>query len=237
MANDYFRFKHFIVYQDKCGFKVNTDSCLFGAVVDHPYPARILDIGTGTGLLALMMAQRFPEAMVDAVEIDPNSANQASQNFDNSEWRNRINLKNLGILEFIDSVTSPYDLVLTNPPWYINHQKSPNRQKNLARHGDRFLLEELSSSAVKLTGPAGIYYAILPLDVAKVFAHHMDLSGFTASRQIMIRSGKDQPPTRTIIGYTWDKLKFPDTEITVHEKDGNYTMEFKLLLRDFYPAF
>ena len=237
MANDYFRFKHFIIYQDRCFFKVNTDSCLFGAVAGHPNPERILDIGSGTGLLALMMAQRFPEARIDAVEIDPDSAKQAEQNFKLSNWYRRIKIHNLSIQDYTGTAPDPYDLVLANPPWFINQQKSPDTMKNLGRHGSQFLVEELSRCAAKLTGAAGIFYTIFSMETAKGFTPYMELAGFHALRRILIRSDKNQQPSRIITGYSRRKLKLTVDEIIIHEGRGQYSMEFRSLLRDFYQAF
>lgn len=237
MANDYFRFKDFIIYQDRSALKVNTDSCTFGAVASHPHPERILDIGSGTGLLALMMAQRYPASRVDAIEIDPDSAGQAADNFRQSPWAGRIQMHNLGLIEFAETVTDPYDLVLANPPWYINHQKSSDWKKNLARHDNQMLYAALPSCAGKLTARKGVFYTILPFGTAPAFIRNMEMTGLTCFHQVLIRSRKIERCLKIIMGFAGHGQEPINSEIIITCENGEFTPQYRDLLKDFYLAF
>ena len=144
MANDYFRFKHFTVWQQHCAMKVGTDGVLLGAWADGGQ--RILDIGTGTGLIALMMAQRFPAAEVTAVEIDEQAAMQACENVAASPFADRVNVIHDDILRYADACAEGcFDAIVCNPPFFVNSLKNPDSKRALARHNDNLSFCQLFS--------------------------------------------------------------------------------------------
>ena len=144
MANQYFQFKEFIIQQDACGMKVTTDGCLFGAwaasLIQSINPQQILDIGTGTGLLSLMLAQQTT-ATIDAVEIDEAAAVQANQNVASSKWKKQITIHQTNILNYSKNIQ--YDFIVTNPPFFVNDLRSNDAKRNLAMHSSHLSLIEL----------------------------------------------------------------------------------------------
>ncbi|NJN77877.1 MAG: methyltransferase [Saprospiraceae bacterium] len=141
-----FRFKQFQIHQDKTAMKVGTDGVLLGAWADVLESESILDIGTGTGLIALIIAQRNQNAMVDAVEIDESSYEQAKQNFEESSWTKRLNIYQSSIQDYAKNCGKQYDLIVSNPPYFVNSTKSKQEDKNQVRHTDSLSFEELIKS-------------------------------------------------------------------------------------------
>src|SRR6185312_5079329 len=139
-----FQFKQFSVDQSGCAMKINTDGVLLGAFAGADDPVKILDIGTGTGVIALMLAQKFIDAKIDAVEIDENAAQTAAVNFKNSPFADRLTLYHLGFERYFDQFPErKYDLIVSNPPFYINSLRSPGVKKTLAKHTDNDFFERL----------------------------------------------------------------------------------------------
>src|SRR5262245_58656662 len=145
MPNSYFQFKQFVIHQEHCAMKVTTDGCLFGAWVaaskagNAAAGKHVLDIGTGTGLLSLMYAQKHPHAQIDAIEIDEAAAQQAADNFAASPWQKRLQLIHSDIKDYRPS--HPYDTIISNPPFYENQLSSGNAKKNMAHHSSSIGLE------------------------------------------------------------------------------------------------
>jgi tRNA1Val (adenine37-N6)-methyltransferase len=246
MSNSYFQFKQFIIHQDQCAMKVTTDSCLFGAWIAenvrcsefdvHPSVFKnVLDIGTGTGLLSLMLAQKNPALEIDAIEIDEGASLQAKENFENSPWKNRISLIHADVKHF--DFIKKYDVIIANPPFYDNELKGKELKKNLAHHDTGLLLPALMDTIKKNLEPGGSFYLLLPFkrneEVKKIVRdNELSVQQITLSRQSinheyfrMMISGmhKNNRPVETMIN-----------EISI--KDGNnfYTTEFIRLLKDYY---
>src|SRR5688572_22257473 len=166
MANSYFKFKQFTVQQDRSAMKVTTDSCLFGAWVAQEInnsrmgERHMLDIGTGTGLLTLMVAQKNPDLIIDSIEIDQNAFSQAKENIVEAGFSNNIRVTNNDIRQDISG--EKYDIIVCNPPFYENELRSANRLKNLAHHDNGLLLEDLLSIIKSRLKSDGIFYLLLP---------------------------------------------------------------------------
>ncbi len=144
--------------------KVSTDACLLGALVnDNITAAHILDIGTGTGLLSLMMAQKFPSAIIEAVEIEQNAFQQAQENFSNSIWKDRLKVHLSSIQNFAkNNSAQKYDLIISNPPFFENDLLSPDKKTNIAKHSTDLTLKELLACAFELLNDNGFIYLLLP---------------------------------------------------------------------------
>ena len=165
MANPYFQFKQFTVWHDKCAMKVGTDGVLLGAWTSVENTRSILDVGCGTGLISLMLAQRC-QAIIDALDIDPAACMQARENADRSPFGQRLQVIHR---PFADCVTEfagirQYDCIVSNPPYFINSLKCPDKQRNQARHTDTLSLDELISGSKQLLSPGGRLCLILPFD-------------------------------------------------------------------------
>ncbi|MBR2909642.1 MAG: methyltransferase, partial [Clostridia bacterium] len=160
MANNYFSFKRFTIHQDRCAMKVGTDGVLLGVLAPTIDSGRILDIGTGTGLVGIMLSQRCPQAMVTGVELDANAAKQAEENATSTGWK--IKIINKSIQDFSSQCEEKFDLIVSNPPYFINSLKAPEKNRNTARHTDELSFEELIESAEKLLSEEGKFSVIIP---------------------------------------------------------------------------
>ena len=138
-----FRFKQFSVNHDRCAMKVGTDAVLLGSISGSGNPKSILEIGVGTGVVSLMLAQRFPEARITGVEIDREAWEQASENARQSPWKDRIDFVHMSFQDFCLKQGQKYDLIVSNPPFFPNHLKSPDPKRNLALHNDTLSFGEL----------------------------------------------------------------------------------------------
>ena len=167
MANDYFQFKQFTIRQERCAMKVGTDGVLLGAWTDVTHARRLLDIGTGTGLIAIMAAQRNPELIIDAIEIDPAAFEQARENANSTSWRERIHLFQGEVQAFAPPYK--YDIIVCNPPFFINSTKNPELNRTLARHCETLSHEDLLQVSDNLLLPEGKLCVILPVNEAKHF--------------------------------------------------------------------
>ena len=163
MSNSTFKFKQFTIHQDKCAMKIGTDAVLLGAWVDiGNNPFSIFDIGSGTGILALMLAQRCHAEVIDAIEIDENAYEQCVDNFENSPWSDRLFCYHASLEEFADEVEDAYDIIISNPPFYSEDFKSDNSQRDLARFVDALPFEHLLKSVSKLLSEKGRFSVIIP---------------------------------------------------------------------------
>lgn len=246
MPNDYFQFKQFLVKQDKCAMKICTDACLFGAWVANCSPLtvnrsaltahRMLDIGTGTGLLSLMLAQELPDAIIDAVEIDEAAAQQARENFDASFWKERLNLHHTSIRQFAESVNKKYDLIISNPPFYENDLKSNNAQRNLALHSAELKLEELINVVDKLLSNDGSFFVLLPYHRTKNFEVLVE-SRLFIKEKVLIKQTPKHDYFRSMLWLTRKTTSSDQSEIIIMDNENEYSDQFKKLLKGYYLNF
>lgn len=240
MPNSFFQFKKFKIEQDKSALKVCTDACLFGACIakrgttDH-HPQTILDIGTGTGLLSLMIAQENEMASIEAVEIDKDSAQQAKENFEASPWKERFIIHNKSIQEFVSCSTQRFDLIISNPPFFENDLKSENDQKNLSKHDQSLKLDELVDCIDKLLKPEGSYWVLLPYHRTSYFMELVNGKGLFPGEVMLIRQTTQHGYFRSIItGQRTFTRNIRETSISIKGDDNEYTNEFAELLRGYY---
>jgi tRNA1Val (adenine37-N6)-methyltransferase len=236
VANNYFTFKHFTVYQDKCAFKVGTDGVLLGAYADISSAQRILDIGTGSGLIALMLAQRS-NAIITAVEPDRESYQQACSNVENSDWKDRISVVNSRIQDFFPG-NGKFDLIVTNPPFFTDSLKNPDTQKASARHNHDLPNSELLSSVERLLSDSGKFQLILPYPEANVFIADAALSGLYCNDTLRIRPLPASEIRRLILKFSRTRSTHTERFLTIeHGKRHEFTDNYKELTGDFYLRF
>ena len=230
-----FTFKQFTIRQDRTAMKVCTDACVLGAYADVA-GEQTLDIGTGTGLLALMAAQRNPMALIDAVEIDEAAVSQAIENVLDSPFSGRVNVMQERIQDFQGHKL--YDRILTNPPFYTNHLRSPDSAVNRALHTDELPFAELIAAVARLLKPDGQWWVLLPpYEMGKLTQLAQD-AGLLAFNRLSIRHNHQKPVFRVVAGFSFKKSTFSDKTLDIRGPDGSmYTTEFRALLRDFYLIF
>ncbi len=164
MSNKPFKFKQFEINQDKCAMKIGTDGVLLGAWTSiQQNPFSILDIGAGTGIIALMLAQRSHAELIDAIEIDGDAYEQCVNNFEQSPWGDRLFCYHASLDEFVAEIEDQYDLIISNPPFYSEDYKSENQQRDLARFNDALPFDHLIESVSKLLSENGIFSVIVPV--------------------------------------------------------------------------
>jgi tRNA1Val (adenine37-N6)-methyltransferase len=235
MPNSYFKFKEFTVYQEKSAMKVCTDSCILGAWASrHIQRAeKILDIGTGTGLLALMLAQKS-KAVIEGIESDPGSFIQATENILQSPWSNRIRIIDGDARHFYFS--NKYDFIISNPPFYASDLHSPDQKKNKARHEVSLTLDELITVILSCLQKTGFFIILLPYHRAAYFEKLAASNGFFLQEKLTIRQTPKHPPFRTISLFGHEKKEdlIPD-ELMIKDSAGKYDKKFFELLKDYYP--
>ena len=237
MANSYFEFKKFRINQDKSAFKVTTDSCILGAYVSDTNAESICDIGTGSGILALMLAQRFQDSRIDAVEIDELSAIQARDNIKASPWPDRIDVFNESIQEFSISKAKKYDLIVCNPPFYEDHLKSRNRQNNITRHNYMFSIKELAGSINTLLQDHGIFYTIMPPFSFNRLQEELDVYDIRLIDKLSIHSSIKKPLYRNIGGFSRKTDEIKTNTLVISDDQGEYSEDYRKLLKDYYLEF
>lgn len=236
MANSYFQFKQFRVEQNRCGMKVCTDACIQGAYTSAAEAKRILDIGCGTGLLALMLAQRHPEARIDAVEIEANAFAQAGENISASPWTERIKIHHLPIQSF--SPQDPYELIVANPPFYPDHLRSPDQQRRQAHHNDSLSFQDLAEACKRLLAPEGICSILLPPRQSVEFSEIAAHEGLYPIHELEIMESKTHKPHRHVQLYSHHAEKTPSTDsLVIRNENGAYSDRFRQLLQTYYTIF
>ena len=249
MANTFFRFKQFEVDQSGAAMKVGTDGVLLGARTELARVGgrageegggeggsviNVLDIGTGTGLIALMMAQRFPDALIDAIEMDEGSFLQAQKNIRLSPWDDRINVHHITFQQFSKECKHEYDLVVCNPPFFSQSLKPPSKSRTLARHDDSLTKEELIVFSSPLIKENGILSVILPFDDSDDFIMKAKEEGLFLHRMMRIRPTPQKGFKRCLMEFS----KFSDepdvSDLCIELSRHVYTQDYMDLTRDFY---
>ncbi len=233
-----FHFKKFSIDDSKAAMKIGTDSVLLGAWAPCGLETRILDIGAGSGILALMMAQRSDKILIDAVEIDPNATEQARINVQLSPWSGQIQVFNSSIQEFLLKTQNKYSLIISNPPFFTDSVKAPDRARNIARHNDTLPVNELLEITSKLLELTGKGAFIIPADALEIWI-------FEASKLLLfplfitrVKSSINHNPHRVLIVFTKNKKsEVIDNELTIYISKDIYTNEYRQLTKDFYLNF
>ena len=232
VKKDIFRFKQFDIAQEQTAMKVGTDGVLLGAWADLKTAHNILDVGTGTGLIALMCAQRQPLAHIDALEIDPAAARQATENFDNSNWSERLHLIQTDFNLFISE--KKYDVIISNPPYFDEKTWNPNKQRNLARHNQHLTLETLISRAKKMLQPNGNIQLIIPADKLKNLKQIIEQEQLNLNRICYVRGHVTAKIKRILVEISGIVTPLKEKYLIIEYARHRYTEDYIRLTRDFY---
>lgn len=233
--NNYFQFKQFKVVQDHAAMKVGIDGVLLGAWADLLEEQNVLDIGTGTGLIALMAAQRT-SAQIVAVEIEPGAAAEAASNFANSAWSQRIQVKSLSIQEFESDIA--FDHIITNPPFFDTDTKPPLQQRTMARHTDVLPLEELIQKAASLMSPNAKLSLILPVDKEARLRLLAEQFGLYVKRLARVFPDLEKPSHRILVELGFNKTEEIEEQIFIRDNQTKeYSEQYRSITRDFYLKF
>lgn len=233
MPNPYFRFKQFTVFHDKCAMKVGVDGVTLGTWADVSNAKSILDVGCGSGLIALMLAQRS-EAEITAVDIDAQCILQSDENIENSPWKERISLVHSSFQDFAENYSGQFDLIVSNPPFFINSLKNPLQSRAVARHTDTLLHEDLVKNAKKLLAENGMFCVILPVLEGKQFIELAENEGLICSQKVSVFPNLEKPAKRLLLEFKNEKTDCHESKITIEKERGVYTDEYRELVKDFY---
>lgn len=232
-----FTFKSFIIHQDRCAMKVGTDGVLLGAWAQGG--SRILDIGTGTGIIAMMMAQRFPDADITAIDIDAEACKQAAENVRESVFKGRIIVKEEALQSYCRNHPEQqhplYDSIVSNPPFFVNSLRNPDARRTTARHTDSLSFAELFRSVSRLLSDDGMFSAIIPTDNEKEFISEGYLSGLYPARICQIKTTLGKQPKRSLIAFVRHRpLQTIITCENMLTATGEKSEWYKELTNDFY---
>ena len=227
-----FKFKQFDIAQEQTAMKVGTDGVLLGAWADLDTAENILDIGTGTGLIALMCAQRQHKARIDAVEIEPAAARQAMENFENSKWKERLNLIQTDFKHFTS--VKKYDVIISNPPYFDEQTLNVNRQRNLARRSSNLSLETLIRKSKKMLNKSGSIQLILPADKLSQLQQIIRLEKLFLNKICYVKGHPGAKIKRILVKISASYSKTEENRLTIEISRHNYTGDYIRLTKDFY---
>ena len=231
MSNPYFDFKRFRIEQDRCSMKVGTDGVLLGAWFPLEPGMSVLDVGTGTGLIAIMAAQR-EAGKVTAVEIEPDAAVQAAENVSHSEWAGRIEVLNSDIALF--TAEYGFDRIVCNPPYFRDSLRCPDVGRNAARHNDSLSYETLARCSAKLLAPDGLLCLVLPYDSVDVFVKCAAVEGLFMCRRTDVVTAQGKVPKRSLVAFGKQSVILQTDVLTICGLDGKETQEYIDIVREFY---
>ncbi len=237
MASPKFEFKQFTVWHHACAMKVGTDSVVLGASVELVgQEKRALDIGTGSGILALMLAQRFAKLNIDAIEIDQAASQQASENFAISPWSTRLKVTKTSLQNFIKQEHIPFDCIVSNPPYFVakSNFTIEDDSRSKARHDGDLSFQDLAMCVSKLLAAEGKFWLILPLTEAEKFKEQALLNHLHLSKEIQVYPKPGKPIKRLIQVYQKQPSALVRTELFLQNEEGKPSKEYIALSKEFY---
>lgn len=233
MANSYFRFQKFTIHHDRCAMKVGTDGVLLGSWAEASEDASILDIGTGTGLIALMMAQRFPQAKVMALDVETNAVAQATENAANSPFANQVTIINHDVRTY--NPQDKYDSIVCNPPFYSEDILPSTDARRIARNTSTLSFDALAKCVARLLAPMGVFNVIIPTKAVSELESLCLIQGLYVKRKCDIRTTHLKQPKRTMLTFTFSKTySLLYEELIILCEDGKYSPKYNALTNDFY---
>ncbi len=237
MPQQHFEFKQFKINQDKCAMKVGTDAVLLGSWVDASDAKSILDIGTGTGIIALMMAQKS-QAKIDALDIDENAFLQAKENIYACKWKDRLAVHHISFQEYASVVSEKYDLIVSNPPYFIDSSKANAESRTAARHTDSLSFEELLNGVILLLTKKGKFCVILPYKEAELFRDMAKAKKLHIQKILRVKTRADKTEKRLLMQFEFNPTTFSESSILIEEDERHsYSDAYKELTKEFYLAF
>ncbi|MDD4107576.1 MAG: methyltransferase [Prolixibacteraceae bacterium] len=235
--NNYFQFKKFKIIQNRAAMKVGTDGVLLGAWLHVANADKILDVGTGTGVIALMLAQRS-DALITGIEIEKNASLEAIENVRNSPWLNQVKILNVSFQQFSAEIKNSFDLIVSNPPFFSNSQLSQSYCLALAKHSHMLPVNLLVTGSARLLTEEGRLAVILPATSAKDFIDIAGQSGLRVARITEVRPKTTKKVHRFLMEFGRKEITPEKTTLTIHTDDNSdFTEEYKNLTRDFYLNF
>lgn len=236
--NKPFHFKEFSIHQDKTAMKVGTDAVLLGAWCSlETYPNTILDVGSGTGLISLMMAQRSDAETIDAVEIDPNAYEQSVANFEKSDWSDRLFCYHSSFQDFSEEMkeeNQEYDLIISNPPFYNDNFETNDTSRNTARFTSALSFKELLESTSKILSDSGIFTIIIPFKEQTVFVSLAAKYRLFLNRVCSVRGTENSEIKRSMLEFSFYQKEVEETTLVIEKARHKYTQEYINLTKDFY---
>ena len=242
-----FQFKQFTIQQELCAMKVGTDGVLLGAwasggtVPKRGNCRRILDIGTGTGLIALMMAQRFPDAWIDAIEIDHEAAVQANENVAASPFADRIRVMEISLQEYVGQLIAKadgfcqYDVIVSNPPYFVNSLKNPDVQRMTARHTDTLSFRQLMQGVSRLLADEGVFSVILPTSGQVELECEAIIDGLSKICDMQVKTKENKTAKRCMMSFSRQvPAVVQREEVCMMEADNQRSSWYQELTKDFY---
>lgn len=217
--------------------KVSTDGVVLGAMASHSKAGRILDIGTGTGLIALMLAQRFPTAAVEGIEIDKDAYLQASDNLALSPWKDRVSVVHQSFQEFAKVERKRFDLIVSNPPYFPAHLKSGDLKRNLALHNDALPFPDLVRGIPRLLSRDGLFWVMLPERQMQELETLAMEEGLFPHNKIIVRNHPSAPVLRVVQAFSFLAQVSTEASLLIRDQDRNYSKDYKELLKDFLLDF
>jgi tRNA1Val (adenine37-N6)-methyltransferase len=229
-----FHFKQFSIRHEKSGMKVGTDGVLLGAWADVSGANHILDIGTGSGVIALMLAQRTnTDSVIDAVEIDEVACEEAGENINASPWSEKISVHHIAIQDFKKEIL--YDLIISNPPYFLNSYKPPDAKRLAARHTENLSFDDLLEAAQRFLTSTGRLNVILPITEGEQFISLANSKNLVLTRKWTFRTRLEKPVERYLMEFSKYTDKLMDTgEIRLYDQGENWSEEYRELTREFY---
>lgn len=233
MSNPWFQFKQFRIQHDRCGMKVGTDGVLLGAWAPLTDGQRILDVGTGCGLIALMLAQRFPTSSITGIDIDQDAIDQAQENVDASPFAQRVRLEHSPLQDF-STGKARFDAVVCNPPFFVDALLSPDAQRTAARHTASLPFEELIAHTERLLSTNGQFCAILPTPAFDEFHNRCFAHGLILEHSCWVKTSARKAPKRMMVCYRKGEVEHRDEQQLLLTENGQRSEAYASLTRDFY---
>ena len=237
MANSYFQFQQFRIYHDQCAMKITQDACIFGAAIDPANAEHILDIGCGSGILSVMLAQRS-SALIQEIDIEEGAINQSNFNINQSPFNNQFKVIHQDINHFAKDHQHQFDLIISNPPYYTDQDQGKTDAYNKARHSNASLdFDALANSVNQLLSLEGKFWFILPIYEFEKLLKSLKGKEIYPESQLLVKHNEQSKNARMIVCCTRFDKEVKEDSLIVRALDNSYTAEFKDLMKDYYIKF